>query len=98
VLPPFTPEPSLDLIQPPPSHNDDTKQGIFWSSAEREYQELAWYYHLPTVSVKAAAFEDMLRGKEGFEVERPRETDEQGLRGRAFYYDYIHPDGHTGHK
>ena len=73
-------------------------QGVFWSSAEREYQELAWYYRLPTASVKAACYEAMAAGVEGFEVHAPRERDEVGLKGRAFYYDYIHPDGSTGHR
>jgi hypothetical protein len=52
-------------------------QGIFWSSAEREFQEFAWYYSLPTVSVKAACYHDMVAAKHGFSVHAPRERDQQ---------------------
>ena len=38
----------------------------------------------------------MAAGEAGFVVSRLRKEDDAGLRGKAFYYDAIHPDGNTG--
>lgn len=97
------PPPSQHTPQPtrhtPPPHAMGAPQGIFWSgSAEREYAELAWYYGLPTLSVKAACYHAMAAGARGFEVDATRDGDEAGRKGRAYYYDWIHPDGLTGHR
>ena len=74
-------------------------QGAFWSgSADREYAEFAWYYNLPTLSVKACCHHAMAAGARGFEARAPREGAGGALKGRAFYYDFIHPDGNTGHR
>lgn len=83
---------------PSPTHNNNNEQGVFWSgSADREYAEFAWYYGLPTLSVKACCHREMAAGARGFEAVAPREGRE-GLKGKAFYYDHIHPDGNTGHR
>jgi hypothetical protein len=38
--------------------------GIYWKSSEREFHEFAMYYGLQELSVKAAAWNLMRRGKE----------------------------------
>lgn len=90
--------PAIVLLNTFAWFNTQPFEGVFWSSAEREFQELAWYYHLPTVSVKAACYADMVAAKEGYSVHAPRLRDLQELKGKAFYYDPIHPDGNTGHR
>lgn len=34
----------------------------------------------------------------GFNVSSPREQNDAVMKGKAFYYDHIHPDGNTGHR
>jgi hypothetical protein len=48
--------------------------------------------------VKASSYAEMVAGRRGFDVAAPRERDEARLKGHAFYFDYIHPDGSTGHR
>lgn len=38
----------------------------------------------------------MVAGEAGFQVSLLRKEDEAGLKGKAFYYDPVHPDGNTG--
>lgn len=40
----------------------------------------------------------MVAGRQGFSVESVRERDSAGLRHKVFYYDWVHPDGNTGHR
>ncbi|KAJ9512320.1 hypothetical protein QJQ45_012903 [Haematococcus lacustris] len=70
--------------------------GVFYNSAEREMQEFALYYGLPSISVKAAVFPLMVANVPGFMPSPPRLTDEKGLKLKAFYFDAVHPDGNTG--
>lgn len=36
--------------------------GKFWSNLEREYIEFAWYYDLPSLSLKSSSFHQMITG------------------------------------
>eukprot|EP00879_Flechtneria_rotunda_P013806 GHRR01014419.1.p1 GENE.GHRR01014419.1~~GHRR01014419.1.p1 ORF type:complete len:272 (+),score=66.88 GHRR01014419.1:1593-2408(+) len=40
----------------------------------------------------------MRQGVPGFQVDAPREGKVDVLKDKAFYYDFIHPDGNTGHR
>jgi len=80
--------------------------GVYWTSCERDFHDLATYYRLQEVSVKASAWKLMKAGVEGFQVHRTR-GDHAGrlqpgvdatLKGKVFYWDIIHPDGMTGHR
>ncbi|EFJ42302.1 hypothetical protein VOLCADRAFT_107349 [Volvox carteri f. nagariensis] len=82
--------------------------GQFWNSGERQQSEFGLYYGLPQLSIKACCYHHMVQGKKGFQVKRPR-ADTNGriqhengidlqLKDMAFYYDVVHPDGHTGHR
>ncbi|KAG2493704.1 hypothetical protein HYH03_008218 [Edaphochlamys debaryana] len=82
--------------------------GQFWTSSERQHMEFGLYYQLPQLSVKSCCYHHMRTGKEGFQVKRPR-ADPHGklqhenfvdamLKGNAFYFDIVHPDGNTGHR
>ncbi|GLI61581.1 hypothetical protein VaNZ11_003996 [Volvox africanus] len=82
--------------------------GQFWMSGERQQSEFGLFYGLPQLSVKACCYHYMVEGKKGFQVKRPR-ADRHGviqhenfidatLKGFAFFYDVIHPDGNTGHR
>ena len=33
------------------------RHGVFWGNTEREFNEFAGYYHLPSLSVKSAAYQ-----------------------------------------
>jgi hypothetical protein len=46
----------------------DLGQGVFFSNAERDFTELALYYGLPSVSVKACCYEAMRDAVPGFQV------------------------------
>ncbi|GAX81637.1 hypothetical protein CEUSTIGMA_g9065.t1 [Chlamydomonas eustigma] len=70
--------------------------GSFWNNAEREFNELALYYHLPSVSLKACCYQHLAAEVPGFEVKTPRYKDSAVLKYRSFYYDQMHPDGNTG--
>eukprot|EP00775_Hariotina_reticulata_P012114 gene12114-12253_t len=76
----------------------DMGVGLFFNNAERDFSELALYYGLPSVSVKACCHEAMRDAVPGFQVHTPRDTDPLNLRGLAFYRDEVHPDGVTGHR
>lgn len=89
-------KPAVVLMHAYVWHFEHPSKGSFWSNAEREHGEFALYYHLPMLSVKAAVFERMLAGDEGFQVLEVRSSDEDNLAGKAFYWDHIHPDGRTG--
>ena len=79
--------------------------GTFWGNAERDYSEIARYYHLPALSVKAACYELFLANAMHFQVmngpvdmyrhlnETP-DTDEVS----QFYNDRFHPYSSTGHR
>ncbi|KAG2447186.1 hypothetical protein HYH02_007929 [Chlamydomonas schloesseri] len=82
--------------------------GQFWVSSERQHGEFGSYYGLQQLSVKACCYHLMQQGADGFAVKRPR-ADHHGrlqhenfidamLKGRAFYFDVVHPDGNTGHR
>jgi len=70
--------------------------GVFWNSIERELLEMSYYYDIPSLSLKAATYHQMQAGVEGFQVETPRHDDIDGLAGKSFYWDKIHPDSLTG--
>ncbi|GAX77809.1 hypothetical protein CEUSTIGMA_g5252.t1 [Chlamydomonas eustigma] len=70
--------------------------GSFWSNAEREFHEFALYYHLPSLSLKACCYQKMVAGEPGFQPHPVRNTNQDGLKYKAFYWDNIHPDGATG--
>ena len=51
------------------------RHGVFWGNTEREFNEFAAYYHLPSLSVKSAVYqvgrgsEDGMQGwREGKEL------------------------------
>jgi len=46
----------------------DLGQGVFFNNAERDFSELALYYGLPSVSVKACCYEAMRHAVPGFQV------------------------------
>ncbi|KAG1678053.1 hypothetical protein FOA52_000849 [Chlamydomonas sp. UWO 241] len=70
-------------------------RGHFWSNLEREYVEFATFYDLPSLSLKAATFRQMVAGEAGYSV-TPRSDDPDGLAGESFFADKIHPDTLTG--
>ncbi|GIM10433.1 hypothetical protein Vretimale_13985 [Volvox reticuliferus] len=82
--------------------------GHFWASSERQHSEFGVFYGLPQLSIKACCYHYMIEGKKGYQVIRPR-ADRNGviqhenfvdaqLKGYAFFYDVVHPDGNTGHR
>ncbi|KAL6752501.1 hypothetical protein V8C86DRAFT_2753172 [Haematococcus lacustris] len=84
-----------------------SRNGLYYTGSDREFHELATYYQLPTVGVKNACWRSMAAGVPGFNVSRTRgdvngateapEIDAQ-LKGNVFYWDVVHPEGHTGHR
>ncbi|KAG2429693.1 hypothetical protein HYH02_013951 [Chlamydomonas schloesseri] len=83
-----------------------SSSGQFWPTSERQHGEFGLYYGLQQLSVKACCYHLMRADKEGFSVRRPR-ADHTGrpqldmdasLKGKMFFYDVLHPDGHTGHR
>jgi hypothetical protein len=71
----------------------------FYNSIERELYELSLFYDLPAISLKSAVYHELRKGSEardGFFVDKARMEDVEGLAGRSFYYDKIHPDALTG--
>ncbi|KXZ48764.1 hypothetical protein GPECTOR_25g348 [Gonium pectorale] len=82
--------------------------GTFWMSSERQHGEFGLYYGLPQLSVKACCYHHMVAGKEGYQVKRPRANPngrldhenfaDSQLKGNAFFFDIVHPDGNTGHR
>ena len=67
----------------------------FWSNAEREFNEFALYYGLPTLSVKAATYHLMAADVDGFSVTGTRSV-ATAPKHKFFYFDRVHPDGNTG--
>ena len=69
----------------------------YWGNAERELDEFASYYGLPTLSIKAATHHLMAADVTGFSVAATRNTlPVPSPRHVYFYWDFIHPDGNTG--
>ena len=70
----------------------------YWGNAERELDEFASYYGLPTLSIKAATHHLMAADVPGFSVAATRSngTWPPAPRHVYFYWDWIHPDGNTG--
>jgi len=70
--------------------------GNFWTNLEREYNEFAWFYDLPALSLKACCYHEMRKGLDGFFVEEYRSLDVKRLAYKSFFFDKIHPDALTG--
>eukprot|EP00798_Chlamydomonas_sp_ICE-L_P020952 gene20952-27805_t len=71
--------------------------GVFYNNRlEADFSELSLYYSLPSVSLKGAVFQHLVRGEVGFGVSGPRMKDEDELKAKEFYADFSHPDGLTG--
>ena len=70
--------------------------GSFCSNSEREFSEFGLFYHLPTISLKAAVYQKLAAGEPGFLITDTRNKNPDGLKEKAFYWDPIHPDGKTG--
>eukprot|EP00798_Chlamydomonas_sp_ICE-L_P027312 gene27312-4616_t len=96
--------PSLDPYGESTWQNYTSFGGYAEESAERSFMELAWFYGLPSVSVKAAVYNLMQIGVDGFHIFSP--TKQQNVTGRedprlvthAFFADKVHPEGNTGHR
>ena len=74
-------------------------KGVFYDSAEAGFSEFAWYYSIPSSSVKAGVYPLMLSNVSGFKVDKCcRFTPEERLNniGQTFYSDGVHPAGDTG--
>lgn len=71
--------------------------GQYWRNAESEFFELAAYYQVPMLSLKACCYHLMIKGIKGFDVTN-YSVKSPKLEGSAFYRDKIHPDGETGHR
>jgi DNA polymerase alpha subunit B len=71
-------------------------RGRYWANAEAHFFELATYYSLPLLSLKACCFHLLVEGRPPFSIEGT--ANNASLQGRAFYHDSIHPDGLTGHR
>jgi len=71
-------------------------RGRYWASAEAHFFELATYYSLPLLSLKACCFHLLVEGRPPFSIDGT--ANNASLQGRAFYHDPVHPDGLTGHR
>uniref|UniRef100_A0A7S0S1A6 SGNH hydrolase-type esterase domain-containing protein n=1 Tax=Chlamydomonas leiostraca TaxID=1034604 RepID=A0A7S0S1A6_9CHLO len=71
-------------------------EGSFWNNAEREFQEFAMYYQIPTVSIKACCYHLLANNTVGFDTRKQRYRKANDLKEIAYYYDAVHPDGRTG--
>lgn len=47
---------------------DGLQQGTYYINAERDLNELATYYNMPSLSVKSCCYEAMLQAVPGFQV------------------------------
>ncbi|KAL4432396.1 hypothetical protein ABPG77_001695 [Micractinium sp. CCAP 211/92] len=73
--------------------------GSYLKNAENEMAIIAAYYGLPTLSVRAAVFHQMLRNQKGYQVDRVRtEVLEESQPDELFLFDISHPYGPTGHR
>ncbi|EFN59047.1 expressed protein [Chlorella variabilis] len=73
--------------------------GSYLKNAENEMSIIAAYYGLPTLSMRAAVFHQMLRNQYGYRVDRVRtENLESSKPNELFLFDISHPYGPTGHR
>ena len=69
---------------------------MYWDTTEREFQDYALYYGMPTVSIRGCCFHKMRRQEEGFIPAILRRDNPEGNKDKSFFWDEVHPDGRSG--
>ncbi|KAI3436519.1 hypothetical protein D9Q98_005936 [Chlorella vulgaris] len=74
---------------------------VYQRSIENQVQVMAQFYGLPMASLRAAAWRNMLSGKNGFDVSTSVKLygkEELPADNYPLYFDQVHPWGPTGHR
>lgn len=92
---PHKPAVLLAHILPWDARPADPPRIPWWEGGESGYNELALYYHLPSVSIRACCYQELLAGVPGFNTSH-RKINPERNKGLSFYLDSAHVDGLTG--